>query len=664
MTLGWVAPQRRMGFARRTIGAALALAWAFAPAPSLAEDAWQVGLSLLGQPKYQQDFKRFDYVNPDAPKGGVVRLARVGGFDNFNVVIGAVKGQLETGATLVFETLTTGSLDEVSTEYGLLAEAVKHPSDYSSVTYRLRAEARWHDGKPVTPEDVIFSFEAFKANSPMHAFYYGHVTKAEKTGERDVTFTFDQPGNRELPQIVGQLTVIPKHWWEGTGPDGKPRDVRNTTLEPPLGSGPYRLKSFEIPRNAVYERVPEYWGKDVPARVGTNNFDQMRFEYYRDPTVLLEGFKGDQFDFRAENSAKAWMTSYDFPAVKEGRVVREEFDERASGRMQAFVFNLRRARFQDQRVRRAFNLAFDFDDMNAKIFYGLYRRIGSYFEGTELASSGLPEGQEKEILESVQDKVPASVFTTPNRNPVNGNPQAVRDNLREADRLLKEAGWEVKGNRRVNAQGEVLSVEFLADDPSFERVFLFYKPGLERLGIQVNVRTVDDAQYENRMRSFDFDCVVSTWGQSLSPGNEQREFWGSEAANRPGSRNVAGIKDPGIDALIDKVIFAKDRAELVAATHALDRVLLAHDYVVPQWSSATVRTARWNRFARPATLPKYGSSASPPSGGGTPISPPRRAEPSERRAEPSEGRAEPSQQRARRAEQRRAGARLGHSEPA
>jgi microcin C transport system substrate-binding protein len=326
---------------------------------------------------------------------------------------------------------------------------------------------------------------------------------------------------------------------------------------------------------------------------------------------MLEAFKGDQYDFRIENVAKNWMTAYDFPAVKDGRVVKEEFTERASGLMQAFVFNLRRSKFQDQRVRRALNLAFDFEEMNKQIFFGQYRRIASFFEGTELSSRGLPEGREKEILEGMRDKVPASVFTTPYENPVNGNPQAVRDNLREADRLLKEAGWEIKGGKRVNAKGEPLTIEFLAEDPVFERIFLFYKPGLDRLGLQVGVRTVDDSQYENRLRTYDFDGVIKSWGESLSPGNEQRDFWGSAAADKPGSQNVAGIRDPGIDALIDRVIYAKDREDLVAATRALDRVLLAHDFVVPQWFSPVTRTARWNRFGRPEAMPRYSSPAFP-----------------------------------------------------
>ncbi|MCP8938117.1 extracellular solute-binding protein [Alsobacter sp. SYSU M60028] len=598
---------------RALVVAAVALAalWVAAPAARAADPEWRIGLSLMGAPKYQDGFTHFDYVRPDAPKGGTVRLGRQGAFDNFNLVVAGVKGQIEGGVGLVYEQLTEQALDEVSTAYGLLAEAMRHPDDFSSVTYRLRAEARWQDGKPVTPEDVIFSFDAFKANSPQYAFYWQHVVKAEKTGEREVTFRFDQPGNRELPQIVGQLTVLPKHWWEGTGPDGRKRDITQTTLEPPLGSGPYRLKAFDAQRNAVYERVKDYWGEKLPVRVGTNNFDEIRFEYYRDSTVLFEALKGDQYDFRIENSAKNWATGYDFPAAKDGRVLREEFAERASGRMQAFAFNLRRPKFQDARVRRAFNLAFDFEELNKQLFYGQYQRIKSYFEGTELASSGLPEGKEREILESVRDKVPPEVFTTPHATPVNGGPQAVRDNLREADRLLKEAGWEIKGGKRVNAKGEQLAAEFLAYDPTTERYVLFYKPALEKLGIGVSLRVVDPSQYENRMRDFDFDITTELWGQSLSPGNEQRDLWGSASANRPGSRNTLGVRDPGVDALIDKVIFARDREELVAATKALDRVLLAHDYVVPQWTYPFTRTARWNRFGRPETMPKYAAPAFP-----------------------------------------------------
>jgi microcin C transport system substrate-binding protein len=575
------------------------------------EPQWRHGAALLGEPKYAAGFKHFDYVNPNAPKGGLVRLGVQGSFDSFNIVVAGVKGAAEQGIGRVYETLTTPSLDEPSAAYGLLAEAFSYPDDFSSVTFRLRPEARWHDGRPVTVEDVIFSFEALKANSPQYAFYYGNVVKAEKSGERDVRFTFDETGNRELPQIMGQLVVLPKHWWEGTAPDGRKRDVTQTTLEPPLGSGPYRVKSFEAGRTAAYERVKDYWGANLNVNVGENNFDEIRNEYYRDATVLLEAFKGDRTDFRSENSARNWATGYDFPARHEGKVILEEFPISASGVMQALVLNLRRDKFKDARVRRALNLAFDFEDINKTLLAGQYERVSSYFHGLELAATGLPEGQELAILEKYRDKLPPEVFTTPYKNPVGGSPEAARNNLREADRLLREAGWQVKDRQRVNAKGEVLSIELLGESPNDERFFLPYKASLERLGIAASVRTVDQVQYVNRVRSFDFDLVTNAWGQSLSPGNEQREFWGSKAADREGSQNLAGIKDPVVDALIEQLIFAKDRGELVAATKALDRVLLAHNYVIPQWTYRFQRTARWDRFSRPETMPRYGAAAFP-----------------------------------------------------
>jgi microcin C transport system substrate-binding protein len=588
----------------------LAVGIAFTPL-SAQEALWRHGAALLDQPKYPEGFKHFDYVNPDAPKGGLVRLGAQGTFDSFNLVVAGVKGAPEQGLGLVYETLTTSSLDEPSASYGLLAEAFSYPEDYSSVTFRLRPEARWHDGQPVTAEDVIFSFDALKTHSPTYAFYYANVAKAEKTGEREVRFTFDEKGNRELPQIMGQLMVLPKHWWEGAAADGRKRDITQTTLEPPLGSGPYRLKSFDAGRSATYERVKDYWGANLNVNVGQNNLDEIRYEYYRDATVLLEAFKADRIDFRSENSARNWATGYDFPARQEGRVILEEFPLRATGVMQAFVLNLRRDKFKDARVRRAFNLAFPFEEINKTIFSGQYERTSSFFHGLEIASSGLPEGQELTILESVRDKVPPEVFTAPYKNPLNDTPEAVRNNLREADRLLREAGWEVKGRRRVNAKGEVLSVELLADSPNDERYLLPYKQSLDRLGIESSVRTVDEVQYVNRVRAFDFDVITANWGQSLSPGNEQREYWGSQAASREGSRNLAGIADPGVDALIDKLIFAKDRNELVATTKALDRVLMAHNYVVPQWTYGKQRTARWNRYSHPETMPRYAGAAFP-----------------------------------------------------
>jgi microcin C transport system substrate-binding protein len=570
-------------------------------------------LSLFGKVKYPADFKRFDYVNPEAPKGGVARQIAVGTFDNFNIVVSGVKGQVAGAVAFIYESLLTPALDEVSTEYGALAEAVSHPDDFSFVTYRLRAQAKWHDGKPVTADDVIFSLDSFKKHHPMYSAYYSHVVKAEKVGEREVKFVFDAPGNRELPQIVGQLTVLPKHWWEGTDAQGRKRDVSATTLEVPLGCGPYRVKEFVAGRSIALERVKDYWGRDLPANVGRNNFDELRYEYFRDATVAIEAFKADQVDWRTENSAKNWATAYDFPAVSEKRVILEEFANRSSGVMQAFVPNLRRAKFSDPRVRRALNYAFDFEEMNKQIFYGQYKRINSYFDGIdELMATGLPQGKELEILETVRAEVPPEVFTTAYTNPVGGSPEAVRDNLREALRLFKEAGYEVRDRKLIDVKtGTQFSLELLNSDPSFERITLFYKPSLERLGIAVSVRTVDPTQYENRTRDWDFDVVTNSWGESQSPGNEQREFWSSKTAGIAGSRNIAGIKNPAIDKLIERVIYARDRDDLVAATKALDRVLLWNHYVVPQWTYTKVRTARWDRFGRPSELPRYGQSGFP-----------------------------------------------------
>jgi microcin C transport system substrate-binding protein len=582
-----------------------------AHAQSEGQPAWRHALSLFGDIKYPVDFKRFDYVNADAPKGGVARMISIGTFDNFNLAVAGIKGTLAPAAALIYETLMSKSQDEVVTEYGLLAEAAAHPDDFSSVTYRLRQQARWHDGKPVTPEDVIFSIEVLKKHSPMYGSYYRHVVKAEKAGERDIKFTFDSPGNRELPTIVGELPVLPKHFWEGTDSQGRKRDISATTLEPPLGSGPYRIKEFVAGRSVVLERVKDYWGASLPVQVGLNNFDEMRFEFFRDNTVALEAFKADQADWIAENSAKQWATAYDFPAVAEKRVVKEEFPINDSGRMQGFAFNLRRDQFRDARLRRAFNYAFDFEEMNKQLFYGQYKRINSYFEGTELASSGLPQGQELQILEMVRDKVPAEVFTTAYQNPAGGNPESVRANLRESARLIKEAGFEVRERKLVDAGGKPVTVEILVQDPAAERIALFYKPSLERIGVTASIRVVDDAQYQNRLRSFDFDMIIDQWGESLSPGNEQREFWGSQAADQPGSRNTIGIKNPAIDALIEKVVFAKDRADLVAATKALDRVLLWNFYLVPQFTYGFSRYARWDRFGHADPLPKYGRSGLP-----------------------------------------------------
>ena len=583
----------------------LALAIPFLPLNADAQEIpWRHALSLMGDIKYPAGFKHYSYVNPNAPKGGLLRLGVDGTFDSFNHII--TRGTVAAGVSTIYDTLMTASLDEVATEYGLIAESVRYPADYSSVTYRLRASARWHDGKPITPEDVIWTFEMLKQHNPQRRYYYRHVVKAEKTGERDVTFTFDEPGNRELPQIVGQIAPMPKHWWTGKDPQGKERNIANATLEPPLGSGAYKLKSFIPGRTIVYERVKDYWAATLPVRIGHDNFDELRYEYFRDDSTELIAFKADEFDFRAENVAKNWATAYDIPAVKEKRLLLETFPDRARGVMQAFVFNLRREKFTDPRVRLALNYAMNFENMNRNFFYGQYERIASYFSGTELASSGLPQGKELEILESVRGQVPPEVFTATYKNPVFDKEESVRGNLRQAAKLLREAGYEVRDGKLVNAKtGEPFTIEFLIASPSFDRIILFYGEDLKRLGIQFTVRQVDVSQYQNRVRSRDFDAIVSGWGQSLSPGNEQYEYFGSESADRDGSSNYAGIKNPAVDTLIKRVVFAKDRGELLAATRALDRVLMWNHYVVPMWSINVSRIARWDRFGKPDKLPEY-----------------------------------------------------------
>ncbi len=560
-------------------------------------------LSLIGEPRYPANFAHFDYVNPDAPKGGLVRLAAIGGFDSLNSIL--YKGQAAAGLGLVSETLMADSLDEPSTSYGLIAEWASYPDDYSSVTFKLRDAARWHDGKKITPEDVIYSLEINKAANPRMSLYYKNVSRAEVTGENEVTFYFDTKNNRELPMIMGQLTILPKHYWTDTDASGNARDPLKTTLEPPLGSGPYRVKAVKPGRSISYERVKDYWAKDLPVNVGNWNFDEIRFEYYRDQTVAFESFKAGNLDYWQETSAKNWAMGYDFPAVKDGFIRRQEVMVERVHPMQCFVLNLRRPQFEDRRIRQAFNLAFDFEWANKNLFYGQYARVGSYFQGSELAApAALPEGRELEILNDVKDGVPPEVFTQVHRNPVSGNPSDMRANLRKAVALLKEAGWEVKNGVLTNVKtGQPMTVEFLLVSPLFERIVQPYLRNLERLGIKGTIRTVDSAQYMRRLDGFDYDIVVGNFPQSHSPGNEQRDFWGSEAAGREGSANLIGMKNPAIDTLIDRVIYAKDRPELVAASRALDRVLLWSDFVVPQWYAPAVRIAYWDRYGQPKVLP-------------------------------------------------------------
>ncbi|RAU23771.1 hypothetical protein CU669_01365 [Paramagnetospirillum kuznetsovii] len=565
--------------------------------PALAETGH--GLAMHGALKYPAGFKHFDYVNPDAPKGGEVRLAEIGGWDSLNPFI--VKGEAAAGSDLPFETLLTGSADEPFSEYGLIAETVETPADRSWVIYTLRPQARWHDRKPITADDVVFSFEILKAKGhPRYRFYYAAVDKVEKLAERRVKFSFKPGDNRELPLIIGQLPILPKHYWQG-------RDFGLTTLEPPLGSGPYKIATFETQRSITYERVKDYWGADLPVRRGMNNFDRIRYDSYRDTTVALEAFKAGEYDWRLENEARKWATGYkDWQGLKDGRGRQEAIPHRRPAGMQGYAYNLRRPLFQDVRVRRALAYAFDFEWSNKTLFYGQYKRTASYFANSELAAEGLPGPLELAVLEPLRAQLPPEVFTEAYRPPMTDGEGNIRPNLRAAMKLLEEAGWDVVDGKLVK-DGQPFVFEILLVQPVWERITLPFARALARLGIEANVRTVDTAQYKNRLDHYDFDMIVHVWGQSQSPGNEQASFWGSESADQPGGQNLAGIKSPAIDALIDQVISAPDRDALVARTRALDRALLWGHYVIPHWHLGTDRLVWWDKFGRPKVSPSNGT---------------------------------------------------------
>lgn len=584
----------------------LASAQEKAPEPAL---QWRHASSLSGEPKYPEGFKHYDYVNPQAPKGGTLNQVAVGTFDTLNpyTVQGVPAAGLSgLGGGMLYDTLMDQSMDQSSTSYGLIAEAIQYPDDYSWVKFRLNPKAQWHDKTPITVDDVIWSFETLKKQSPLYNRYYADVVKAEKTGENEVTFSFDKVGNRELPSIMGDLVVLPKHWWQGKDKNGKQRDISRSTLEAPLGSGAYKIASLTPGKSIVWQRVDDYWGKDLPTHVGRNNFDQVKYEYFLNNDATWEAFKkGGVYDFRQENIAQRWHEQYNFPAVERGDVIKKSFPLHAFGRMQGIFLNTREARFQDIRVREALNWLFDFESMNRMLFFNQYQRIESYFAGIDLASSGLPSPQELEILETVRGEVPEDVFTTPYKLPVFDTPQAMRNNMRHALDLFAQAGWKVKGGKLTNDKGEVFRIEFLTRNPNDERVINPYINNLRRVGIQASLRVVDDAQYQARVNDFDYDAITIVIAQSQSPGNEQREMWGSIAADLKGSKNYAGIKNSAIDKLIDRVVYAKDRDELVAATRALDRVLLYNYYTVPQWYSDTINIAYWNKFGIPETQPDY-----------------------------------------------------------
>ncbi|MCW8085226.1 extracellular solute-binding protein [Sabulicella glaciei] len=555
-------------------------------------------LSLLGEPSLPRDFPHWPWVNPEAPKGGEVALTALGSFDSFNPFI--LRGTSAVGLSNLYDSLLVQSADEASTEYAHLAEWVEVPADRRGVSFELREAVRWHDGRPITAEDVVWTFEALRTHGrPFYRSYWADVTEVVAESPRRVTFRFRNDENRELALILGQLQVLPKHWWEG-------RDFARPLLEVPLGSGPYRLERFEAGRSLTLRRVEDYWARDLNTRRGTNNFDAIRFEYFRDATVAFEAFKAGQIDFRTENVARNWSTGYDFPAVRRELVKRDTIRHELPTGMQAFVVNLRRPMFADARVREALVNLFDFEWLNANIFFGLYARTNSYFSNSELASSGLPEGREKEILEGFRGRVPESVFTTEFRLPTTDGSGNNRDGLRRALELMRQAGWTVRDRRLVNAQGQRFEFEILLNGATFERIALPYVQWLARLGIEARVRTVDPAQYQVRTDAFDYDMTIDVLGQSLSPGNEQRDYFTCARAREQGSQNVAGICDPAIDELVELVIAAPDRQELIHRTRALDRVLLHHHYVIPNWHLRAFWVAYWDKFGRPERSPRYG----------------------------------------------------------
>lgn len=552
-------------------------------------------LAMNGDPKYGPDFTHFDYANPDAPKGGQVRLAATGTFDSFNPFI--VKGNSADGLGLLFDTLTEQSLDEPFTEYGLLAERIELAPDRSSMTFRLRKEARFHDGSPVTAQDVAFTFKILvEQGNPHYAQYYADVARVDVADARTVTFVFKPGSSQELPLILGQLPVLSEASWKGS-------DFSASSLDIPMGSGPYRIGEFKAGQRLTFARDPGYWGKDLPVNKGRHNFDTIIYDYYRDMTVTLEAFKAGEYDFRQEYNSKQWATGYTGPAVNAGLIHTENIPHKLAQGMQAFVFNTRRAIFADPLVRQALNFAFDFEWSNKNLFYGQYARSTSFFSNSDMASSGLPSAQEKALLEPLG--LPSEVTTKEISQPVTDGSGNIRENLRVAADLLRQAGWSVEGGKLVK-DGQPFVFEMLLVQPDFERVVLPFQRNLARLGIGMNVRMVDTSQYLERLRGFDFDMIVSSFPQSLSPGNEQRSFWHSSSADMPGSRNYCGIKSPAIDKLVDLVIAAPDRDTLILRCKALDRALLWGWYVIPHWHATSWRVAYWDKFGRPDKLADYG----------------------------------------------------------
>ncbi|HEY1796678.1 MAG TPA: extracellular solute-binding protein [Stellaceae bacterium] len=564
-----------------------------------AETGGAIGLSIIGPLKYKPGFTHFDYANPEAPKGGTMKLASIGTFDTLNPFV--VKGVPAAGIGEIYDTLTASSEDEADSEYGLVAETIEVAPDKMSVLYTLRGEAKFNDGSPMTPGDLIWTFNTLREKGqPLYRTYYGDVTKVTQEGDHGVRFWFKDARNHELAQILGQMPVLSKAYWGS-------RDFGKTTLDVPVGSGPYKVASVDPGRSITYRRDPNYWGANLPVNKGRYNIDTIRYDYYRDGTVSLEAFKAGQYDLRQENSSKAWATAYDTPAVRSGQIKKIEIPNAFPSPAQGFAFNLRKPIFQDRRVREALSYAFDFEWSNKNMFFGLYKRTRSYFDNSKLAATGVPQGDELKILEKYRGQVPDEVFTKEYDPPKYDGTGEIRDGLRKGIALLQQAGWTFKDQQLVNEKtSQPFTFEILNEDPQLERVILPFIKNLSRLGITATLRTVDTSQYVRRMDTFDFDMTTTLFPQSLSPGNEQRDFWGSAAADQSGSRNIIGIKNPVIDALIEGLINAPDRQTLVGYVHDLDRVLQWNFYMILQFHLGAYWLAYWNKFRRPDTVPQYG----------------------------------------------------------
>ncbi len=554
-------------------------------------------LALFGKPRQPEGFRHFDYVDPAAVPGGELRLHETGTFDSFNPF--ALGGIAANAVGHTYETLMVRSGDEPFARYCLICKTVEVAGDRSWIEFTLRPEARFHDGSPITAEDVLWSFETLRSKGhPFFRTYYADATGAEKTDAHRVKFKL-AGDNRALPLLLGDLPVLSRAWWSR-------RDIGKVALEPPLGSGPYRVESFEPGRFVVLRRADNHWSKDHPVNRHRFNFERLRIEYFRDETVALEAFKAGAIDIRVEGQAVTWATQYDSPAIRQGLIARREIPEDRVSGMQGYVFNTRRPPFDNRLFRKALTYAFDFEWTNRTLFHGAYVRTRSYFNNAELAARGLPGPDELALLEPWRGRIPDEVFTREYNPPATDGSGGWRQNQRTATRLLREAGYRIEKQTLVSPDGAPVSFEILLNNPQFERVTLPYVEHLKRLGIAARVRTVDTAQFQARLNSYDFDMTVATFGQSEVPGAEQRGYWGSDRADRPGGLNLAGIRDPAVDALVELIVRARDHDTLVTRVRALDRLLQWGIYAVPHWHSKVDRVAYWDRFRRPERSPKYG----------------------------------------------------------